>query len=301
MNNDHISVCVCTFRRPELLRRLLDGVMAQSAEGFTFDVVIVDNDRERSAESVVRKIAATVSIAIAYDCEPEQNISLARNRAIRNASGNLVALIDDDECPRKTWLQDMHRVLRSGNAVGVLGPVEPEVPAEAPAWLRRAPFLHRDRHATGTPITSRDARTGNVLLYRSVFIDEGCWFDPAYGRTGGEDSDFFARQFRAGARYLWCDEAEVFELVPPERWTGSYYVKRRLLSGTITGQRLRGRKGGAARLIVSNLVMFVACLCGALPSLLLPKHLRVLVLQKLAYCCGVITAYFGMPLVKQRA
>jgi len=293
---------VCTFQRPALLRRLLDGVAAQKADGFTFNVVVVDNDRERSSEAVVRDFATTWSLAVTYDCEPEQNISLARNRAIRNATGNLVALIDDDESPSDTWLRELHRVLIGSDASGVLGPVVPELPQGAPAWLRRASFLHRDRHPTGTAITGRDARTGNLLVHRSVFTEDEQWFNPAFGRMGGEDSDFFSRQFRRGARYLWCDEAEVLELLPPERWTAWYHVKRMLVSGTITGQRMRSGKGGAARFIISNLALLVACVIATVPAvLLLPKHLRVRVFQKLAYCGGVVSAFCGMPLIKGRA
>ena len=276
---------------------------AQKTDGFTFDVVVVDNDRERSSEGVVRDFASTRSVAITYDCEPEQNISLARNRAIRNATGNLVALIDDDECPADIWLRDLHRVLIGGSdPSGVLGLVVPELPPGAPAWLRRASFLHRDRHPTGAVITARDARTGNLLLHRSIFTEHQQWFDPAFGRMGGEDSDFFSRQFRSGARYLWCDEAEVFELLPPERWTASYHVKRMLVSGTISGQRMRTGKGRSTRFVIRNLALLLACLIAMAPALLLlPKHLWVRVFQKLAYSGGVVTAFCGMPLIKGRA
>jgi hypothetical protein len=104
------------------------------------------------------------------------------------------------------------------NADGVLGPVLPDFAPEAPEWLRRGAVYQRRRHATGTPIDAGDARTGNVLLRRALFPDGELWFDPAYGRSGGEDSEFFARQFALGRRFVWCDEAEAYEEIPSERW-----------------------------------------------------------------------------------
>jgi succinoglycan biosynthesis protein ExoM len=300
MATDHVTVCVCTFKRPVDLRRLLGALAAQDHETFSFDVVIVDNDRNRSGESTVRDVSGAFSGRIHYACEPEQNISLARNRAIRMASGNIVAFIDDDESPSHDWLRRLHDVLRSSSASGVLGPVVPDVPPDAPQWLNRARFLHRPRHVTGTPITERDARTGNVMLYRSVFTDDGCWFDPAYGRSGGEDSDFFQRQFKSGATYLWCDEAAVTERVPPERWKASYYVRRSLLTGTVTGQRLQSHKTGTILVVAKNAAFIAVGAVALLPALLLPPQHRLVVTRKVAYCCALVSAYFGVPLISQR-
>ena len=50
-------------------------------------------------------------MVISYDVEPEQNIALARNRAIGNASGEYVALIDDDEFPDKQWLLTLYEAI----------------------------------------------------------------------------------------------------------------------------------------------------------------------------------------------
>ena len=100
LKSDHISVCICTFHRPELLSKALAGVNRQVTESaFTLEVVVVDNDQRRSAEEIVRLFQPGNATKIIYDCEPEQNISLARNRAIQSATGNLIAFIDDYECP----------------------------------------------------------------------------------------------------------------------------------------------------------------------------------------------------------
>ena len=96
----HISVCVCTYKRPEFLKRLLEELANLETEGrFTFSIVVADNDRLRSAEALVSNFAAGSSAPVTYCAEPEQNICLARNRAIENATGDMIAFIDDDEFP----------------------------------------------------------------------------------------------------------------------------------------------------------------------------------------------------------
>ena len=71
MERDRISVCVCTFRRPEFLGRLLESLADQVIEhSFCFDVIVVDNDKSRPAQEAVRSFASRTGVATIYDCEP---------------------------------------------------------------------------------------------------------------------------------------------------------------------------------------------------------------------------------------
>ena len=298
---DHISVCICTFKRPASLERLLDGLASLSTDSsFSFEIVVVDNDNRRSAEEVVLRLGRQSSVPVAYDCEPEQNISLTRNRAIRNATGNLVAFIDDDEWPVSGWLVQLHQTLRHHAVDGVLGPVLPHCPDDAPAWLGKSGVLERRRLPTGTMISARDCRTGNVLLERALFPAGGLWFDPGLGRTGGEDGEFFSRQLRDKRRFVWCDEAEVFETVPAERWTVSFHIKRYLRSGTVTGELIRSGDLRQRGLLAKNLVLLGGLGAIAPIAIFLPTHHSVRFFQKVAYCCGIVTAYFGFSILRLR-
>jgi succinoglycan biosynthesis protein ExoM len=298
---DRISVCVCTYKRPDLLARLLDALANQIVDAaFAFDVVVVDNDSDRSSEEVVRSNALSKDIEVSYYGEPERNISLARNRAVRNAAGNLIAFIDDDERPVSDWLVHLYRTMKRHGADAVLGPVIPDFPAAAPSWLKKGRLFDRKRHPTGSSISAGDARTGNVLMDRSLFAEGQLWFDPAFGRTGGEDSDFFARQFREGRVFVWCDEAIAYEAVPSERCKALFHVRRLWRAGTLHGEWIRdGRRPGGA-VLVKNVAVLGACALLVAPSLMLPKHLWIRIAQKLAYCAGMVTAYLGLSLLRHR-
>src|SRR5664280_1724691 len=50
----HISVCICTYKRPWLLKRLLGEIGKQETGGlFSYSIVVADNDALRSAEATV--------------------------------------------------------------------------------------------------------------------------------------------------------------------------------------------------------------------------------------------------------
>ena len=284
-----------------MLAQALDGVTSQITESaFSYEVVVVDNDSQRSAEDTVRLFQSSNELKIIYDCEPEQNIALARNRAICNATGNLVAFIDDDEYPVKDWLARLYHTMKEYNADGVLGPVIPSFPPGAPQWLKKGNIFDRRRLRTGTRLTTRDTRTGNVLLSRDTLPKGKPCFNAAFGRTGGEDVDFFGRQIISGRVFVWCDEAKVYETVPPERWRISFHLKKYFRIGRSNGERLR--KSGFSGLIgLLKSIATVPCwLFVLLVSLPLGKHVWMGTALKLAYSISCLLAYFGLSLVRYR-
>src|ERR1051326_4928785 len=97
---EHISVCICTFKRPILLKRLLsrmDELVTQ--DSFTYSIVVADNHPQQSAQALVDECSKRLRVRIAYCAEPNPNIAAARNRALQNPEGENVAFIDDDEMP----------------------------------------------------------------------------------------------------------------------------------------------------------------------------------------------------------
>lgn len=234
-----ISVCVCTFRRPALLRRLLDALAGQRLVP-SYEVIVVDNDRLGSAAPAIE--AARVAhprLALRDALVPEQNIALARNRAVALARGQLLAFIDDDERPVARWLGTLLRALERFSADGVLGPVLPELPESAPAWVARGRFFDRPRHPSGVEVPATELRTGNVILRRALLLpragdgrsDEDGPFDPRWGLSGGEDSALLVELRARGARFVWCDDALVHEHVPEERARLSYLLRRAFAGG----------------------------------------------------------------------
>ena len=227
----HITVCICTYQRPAWLKRLLEALEKQETSNlFTFSVVVADNDAARSGEEVVLSFASRSHLQVNYCREPIRNIALARNQAIKHAHGDFIAFIDDDEFPNRDWLAQLLQTCDKYNSAGVLGPVRPHFAETPPKWLLAGRFCERPEQPTGTVMAWSASRTGNVLFRRSILAGVVNPFDPEFG-TGAEDKDFFMRMNQRGHVFIWCNEAIVFETVPPARWTRSYMFKRALLRG----------------------------------------------------------------------
>jgi glycosyltransferase involved in cell wall biosynthesis len=182
----HIAVCICTYKRLELLAKLLRELALQETNDlFSFSIVVADNDRERSAEATVAQFRQTGAVPITYCAQPRQNIALTRNEALKNAAGDFVAFIDDDQVPIKKWLLLLFTECQQRAVAGVLGPVKPYYDVQPPAWVVKGKFYDRPTYPTGLVIDWRKGRTGNVLFRRKIIEGLEQPFNPLF--ITGED------------------------------------------------------------------------------------------------------------------
>ena len=295
MQSPHISVCICTYKRPQLLRRLLDELALQETNGlFTYSIVITDNDQTRSAESIVSDFAAGSTIPVLYFVEPRQNIALARNMAVENASGEFVAFIDDDEFPSKRWLLALFEACGAHDVDGVLGPVRRHFDEQPPKWIARGNFYERPIRPTGTVLNRTEGRTGNVLLKRRVFVAGQQPFSPEF--RCGSDQDFFRRLIDKGHVFIWCAEAVAYEVVPPLRWKRAFMLKRAFFRGALNP--LHPTFGGRD---ITRSVIAVPAYTVALPfALLLGQHRFMDILVRLFHHLGKLLALAGINPIKDQ-
>ncbi|MEN6321066.1 MAG: glycosyltransferase [Syntrophaceae bacterium] len=298
LKQNHISVCICTFKRPAMLAKALGSILSQITDNkFTFEVVIVDNDCDRSAEDTVHRLSLKTRIRIIYDCEPEQNISLARNRSIRNAEGNLIVFIDDDEFPEQNWLLALYDTYKKFAADGVLGPVIPYYEGTPPDWLVKSDLCVRSSFQTGTVLSNSNyMRTGNVLFRKGILPDGELAFNPKLGRSGGEDANLFDRLLKRGYSFVWCDEARVFEHVPIERQKKSYLIKRAFIRGVTEAERQDFISIGTLKSVVAVISYTVI-----LPFMLAAgRHIFMKYLIKDCDHLAKLLAHFGIKLMRER-
>jgi glycosyltransferase involved in cell wall biosynthesis len=233
-NAPTVTVCVCTYKRPELLAALLDSLAAQTFTYNRFEVVVVDNDKEQTAQAVIDRFRDThPQISLRYESEARQGISFARNRTVALANGDRLAFIDDDETASPCWLEELSRVLEEGAFDAVLGPVLPVYSEETPDWIRKSRFFERRRHADGAVIDSDNGRTGNAMVKAAIAKSrQPHTFDPLLALSGGEDHDFFKWIETQGGRLGWADRAIVQETVPTSRQSLSFMLERSLRQST---------------------------------------------------------------------
>ena len=227
-----VAIAVITYRRPALLANLLASLQTQvlsEPARWSVRVVVVDNDADESAREIAEN--PTGPLPVHYAVEPDPGIPLARETSVRLcASDDAVIFVDDDEVAPSGWLDRLLTTWGRTGADVVTGPVEGILPDDAPAWARHSDvYTSVGNHATGAELDK--AYTNNTLVSRRVLDTVTPAFDPAFRFTGSSDLHFFLRVHAAGFRIVWDDEAKVQEIVPPERVTRGWLVRRAFRSG----------------------------------------------------------------------
>ncbi len=277
---------------------LLDDILRQEHQ--PAEVIVVDNDAAGSARAVVEgRIAAGAPYPIRYAVQPARNIALTRNLTVELCSGDWIAFIDDDERAPAAWLRQLTDAAAAYTADGVLGPVVPEVPNSAPAWIRHGRFYDFPRLASGEVVPLNRMRFGNVLLRGSLLRAEPGPFDVGYGLTTGEDADLLIRLVQRGGRIVWCDEAVVVEPVEPGRLSLKWLLQRAVSGGQEFARKtVAGRYGpitaaGRLNLITRSLVQLAISTVFALLSWPLGRQHAAKWLVKASANLGKLSIFWG--------
>lgn len=238
-----VSVCMCTYKRIHLYKTLDSINELVLPKNITLEVIVVDNDAERSAEKIVSDTRNGFKYQIKYISQPYKNISVARNEYLKAAKGEYIASIDDDEIADKFWLSNLLTTVDTYEADIVVGQVIPTYPPETPKWIIDGKWFERERYRTGTVLTSGGA--GCALIKASVLSETNYNFSLSFGLTGGEDAELFYRIHSRGYKIVYCKESFVTEEVERNRLNLNYLLKRAFRVGQ-TFSRYRYSKPGVS-------------------------------------------------------
>jgi len=225
-----VSVCIATYKRPEQLKNLLEGLgklTFDRIESPQLEIVIVDNDSSGSARTVCDDFREKLPFDLKYDIEPKQGVTYARNRTIENASENsdFVAIIDDDEVPDSSWLEELLVVQGRSEADIVTGPVFPRYEDKnIPEWVIRGEFFEPIFLETGSSMDV--AFTNNVLIRTRILKELDEVFDNRLAVKAAEDTHLFMRLHKAGHRIVWANDAIVREAIPISRTNMNWILSR---------------------------------------------------------------------------
>jgi GT2 family glycosyltransferase len=229
------SVIIATYNRAELLDDCLRHLALQDfAPGD--EVLIADNGSTDHTADVVARHAARFPASLSRLMVTIPGKSHAVAGALRVASGDIVALTDDDVNVGSGWLTTLKQVL-ADPATGLAGgPVAPRWQQQAPKWLQiagqqrlGAPLGLLDYGDNAAPLGSRTLLGANMAVRRQVLEEVGGYATHLGKLRGtllsGEDQDLCVRVQSAGYGARYVPSARVTHWVPAERMRLSYFLR----------------------------------------------------------------------------
>jgi glucosyl-dolichyl phosphate glucuronosyltransferase len=229
-----ISIVICTCNRESSLRRTLASLahMVVPAQR-QWEVIVVDNNSHDRTREVVHEMAHNPGLNARYLFEARQGKSYALNTGIRAASGEVIALTDDDVLVDRRWLSEVEKAFEESGCIGVAGKIVALWDSPKPRWLsEQAPY----KLATAVvsfdqgeePCVLRVAPLGANLSFRKVAFERYGYFRTDLGpRSGtlmtGEDTEFFHRITKSGEQVAYSPKAVVYHPVEKKRIRKQYY------------------------------------------------------------------------------
>jgi GT2 family glycosyltransferase len=238
-----LSIIIPTRNRVKILAQLLESIAALDGVGeLQPEVIVANNGSEDDTYAYVNSARNTFPTEIRILNIGQPGKSVAANEAVKAASGDFLAFLDDDVVVDKNWLNavaDFFRrnEYRVGQGVIRLRPPESRDP-DVLRLVERYRTIPRLEHARIVrPLRSLNG--ANFFVARDVFERVG-GFDERLGPGASgtsEDVDFARRLNGAGIAIGYVPEAIVYHRVDVNRLTESYF-------------RQSHRRQGASRFLI---------------------------------------------------
>ena len=271
-----------THNRAELLSQSLESIaQLDIPAGTTVELLVIANACTDQTVQMCQAAISNMPFLMRCVVEPRAGASQARNRALAEARGDILAFLDDDVWVERGWLVGLLEVFNQypGDVVG--GKVTLWWQAvEKPPWL-----AHRSEHLLSSVdygqqvrelFTGGDAISANLAIRRCVLKDVKSFRTDLdrQGRTvlAGGDTYFITQALKSGHRMFYAPRAAIRHWVTPERVTLPYLSRAAYANGLARIQMAdhlsaaKALKLTAENALKFGLYSFIEMLCAAVGS-----------------------------------
>jgi glycosyltransferase involved in cell wall biosynthesis len=246
-----VSIIICTYNRAALLIKTLHSLV--SLENLAqAEIIVVDNRSKDDTAPLVKTFIENHQLImdIRYIFEPVQGLSAARNTGILASKSSLIAFLDDDAIPCRTWITTIVSTFEEKPQVMAMGgKIAPIFESERPDWLIKPFELPYTIMDLGNRIKEYPGRLhpyGANMAMRKLVFDISL-FPLELGRKGdsllsGEETWLFEKIRQEGTVILYHPEMAVDHFVPKSRLTEDWILKRYYSQGLSNAMKSEGLK-----------------------------------------------------------
>lgn len=202
-----LTIQLCTYKRPQLLERVLEACFEQTVSPDAYEVVLVNDGSPDDTPAAIDRLRPLARCRFTVIHQANAGLANARNAGLARAIGERIAFIDDDVLPTPVFVAEhLASDARHGDAI-VRGAV-----INTASFDRLPPPIWSLRNYSGNYFW-----TSNVSLRRTRLDRAGGRFDASFSEYGWEDIELGMRLRELGTRAVFNRRAVAFHFKPPPR------------------------------------------------------------------------------------
>jgi glycosyltransferase involved in cell wall biosynthesis len=244
------TVAIPTYNGASRLPKLLEKLRSQvNTEHFCWEILVVDNNSTDDTAKVVQDYQSSwlESVPLKYFLEPEQGAAFARLRAVREASGELIGFLDDDNLPAPDWVAEAYSFAQKHpNAGAYSGQIHGDFEVTPPENFKKIQvFLAIREHGPEPHLFDPD----NLRLppAASLVVRKQAWCESVPTRPvlsgrvggsmlGGEDYESLLYMHKAGWEIWYNPALHTHHQIPRHRLERDYLLSVARACGLATCQ-----------------------------------------------------------------
>ncbi|MBW4513097.1 MAG: hormogonium polysaccharide biosynthesis glycosyltransferase HpsE [Scytonematopsis contorta HA4267-MV1] len=233
-----ISVAIPTYNGaknlPILLEKLIQQIGLKNIKG---EIIIVDNNSKDNTAEIISNYQANWNhnFPLRYCLEKEQGAAFARLRAVKEAKGELIAFLDDDNLPASDWVIQAYKFAEKYPQAGVWsGQIHGDYEVEPPANFKQIQAFMAIREHGDKPFLF-DANNlrlppGAAFTVRKKAWDENVPSRPTLSgklpgiMVQGDDYEPFLYINEAGWEIWYNPEMHTYHQIPSWRLEKDYLI-----------------------------------------------------------------------------
>ena len=243
-----LSVLICTYNREKYIGPLLESIAANDLAKSEYEIVVVDNNCTDNTRGVCEAFAeAHKDVQFNYCVETEQGLSAARNKAIKEARGDILVYVDDDALVDIWYLRTIAQYMSTHPEISAVGgPIIPFYETTEPKWMTRFTkellcgylyFGDKER-----PFPGERYPGGGNAAYRAIVFQKVGLFNTALGRKGNnlmgaEEKDIFDKMKSQGMRFMYLPNMILHHIIPQKKLERDYFDRLTYQIGVSERQR----------------------------------------------------------------
>ncbi|MEG3439829.1 hormogonium polysaccharide biosynthesis glycosyltransferase HpsE [Pannus brasiliensis CCIBt3594] len=243
-----VSIVIPTYNGASRLPLVLEKLQSQTGiESIAGEILVIDNNSTDNTAEITRSFQENwhCSFPLRYYFEPRPGVAFARQRGVREASGDSIAFLDDDNLPIANWISAVHSFGKSHPKAGayggrIIGDLEIDPPEN---FEKIAQFLairdHGSQPRLFEPERLRLPPSAGLVVRRSAWLDS---VPPECALTGprgaalmrGEDYEILLYLHKRGWEIWYNPEMTIHHAIPRQRLTRDYLLPLARKTGLVT-------------------------------------------------------------------